>query len=138
MSDRISDISHSGNPYVRGNLCVQTQESSQIRMFFSKPLWPPLVVRGHLHDIIFPPVMKIHKEYTSKSRDDVILMFPVTFEATVKLIPAKPMYLLLIKNLIIIFNCYRGFPRSCHYSPLARNIFRKMPQLEVIFRPPRE
>ena len=35
----------------------------------------------------------------SKRQDRVLLMFTVTFKATVKLAPAKPMCLLLIKNL---------------------------------------
>ena len=96
MSDRMSYISHSGNPYVRGDPCVQTQDSSRIQMLVSKPPWPPLVVRGHLH-AIFLPVTKFHGDY--KRRDGIILMFTMTFEATVNLAPAKPMCLLLIKNL---------------------------------------
>ena len=46
MCDHISDISHSGSPYARGNPCVHTQESSQIRMLVSKPPWPSLVVHA--------------------------------------------------------------------------------------------
>ena len=61
-----------------------------------KPPWPPLVVRGLLH-AIFLPVMKFHGEYMNKRRDGLILMFTMTFEATVKSAPAKPMSLLFIK-----------------------------------------
>ena len=63
-------------------------------MLVSKPPWPPLVVRGHMH-AIFLPVMKFHGEYTSNRRDVVMLMATVAFEATVKLAPVKPMCLLL-------------------------------------------
>ena len=98
LSDRISDISDSGNPYIHGTLYVHTQESNQIWMLVSKPPWPPLVVRRHLH-AIFLAVVRFRGEYMSKRRDGIILMFTVTFEVPLKLAPVKPMRLLPIKSL---------------------------------------
>ena len=61
----------------------------------SKPPWHPFVVREHgvgkachLHAIILL-MIKIHEEYMSKRRNRVIMMFPVTFEATVKWTPVN-------------------------------------------------
>ena len=66
-------------------------------MIVSKPPRPPLVVCGHLH-AIFLLVMKFHGECMSTRRDGLILMFPVTFESTVKLTPVEMICLSLIKN----------------------------------------
>ena len=96
MSDHISDNHIIQRKPVRTR---HSQESSQIKMFVSKPPWPPLVVRGHIH-AIFLPVMKFHGEYTSNRRNGVMLTVTVTFEATVKLAPAKPMCLLLTSHLL--------------------------------------
>ena len=61
----------------------------------SKPPRHLLVVREHvvgkachLHAIILL-MIKIHEEYMSKRRNRVIMMFPVTFEATVKWTPVN-------------------------------------------------
>ena len=96
MSDRISDISHSGNPYVCGNLCVHTLPSSRIGILVPKLPWHPLEVRERvvgkasiITASVILPMIKFHEEYRTKRRNRVIMMDPVTLKATVNWTPAN-------------------------------------------------
>ena len=80
---------------VRAQKPVRTRAAVEPNRDVSKPPWHPLVVREHvvekachLHAKVLP-MMTFHGEYMSKRRNRVIMMFPVTFEATVKLTPAN-------------------------------------------------
>ena len=92
----VFQMCHAAETRTYAETCAYTRSSrTRIGILVSEPPWHPLVVREHivgkachLH-AVFLLMTKFHEEYMSKRRSRVIMMFPVTFEATVKWTPAN-------------------------------------------------